>query len=131
MKDISTFVSKRSHEESLMDRFSKLVKKAKSKEEIRDLEMRLLRPKPIKQYSGPKVGRNSFKERCLLVVFPKKSVIERIGKYFRINTYIENNTYDIDFLIELLNQMDSGRIEWNMKKKKYYLRLRTGKKIRI
>jgi hypothetical protein len=118
-KDITKFISKKSHQQNLIDRFSTLVKSVKSKSEIRQLEMSLLRPRPFEKYKGKRPGQTTFKKRCLLLTFNSPDTIKTWGKYFRVNTYLENNTYDLDFLIELFKLMDEGHVEWDDKNKKY------------
>ncbi len=130
--DITKFISKKSHEEVLIGNFSTLAKKVKSKKELRILEMNLLKPKPIPIYTGQKTsGRSNFKKKSLLITFPDKSYIEKISNICKINTYIENNTYDIDFLIELIRLLESKRIIWNKERKKYYLKKKGKRLIKI
>jgi len=118
-KDITKFIGSKSHQQNLIDRFRVLVKKAKTKPEIRELEMRLLRPKPIEKYKGKRPGQTTFKKRCILLTFKSSKHITTWAKYFRVNTYVENNTYDLDFLIELFRLMEIGAISWNAKKNTY------------
>ena len=118
-KDITKFVGRKSHEQNLISRFTKMVKSANTKKEIRELEMRLLRPKPIEQYKGPRPGRSNYKQKVITVTFPNRKYVDQWAKYFKVNTYVENNTYDIDFLIELFRLMEIGYISWDPKKKSF------------
>ena len=130
--DITKFISKKSHEEVLIGNFSTLAKKVKSKRELRILEMNLLKPKPIPIYTGPKTsGRSSFKKKSILVTFPDKSYVKRISNICKVNTYIENNTYDINFLIELIKLLESKRIIWNKERNKYYIKKKNWELIKI
>ena len=129
--DISTFVTKKKREMSLMKKFYSVAAKTKSKEELRELELQLLRPKPIQKYTGPTVGRKDFAKRCIRLTFPKKEWIRRWMKMFRVNSYVEYNTWDIDFIMELLVKLESGRLIWSKKRKCYYLKTRDGRKVRI
>jgi hypothetical protein len=117
--DITKFIGRKSQEENLIGQFAKMVRKAKDKNEIRKLEMRLLRPKPIEAYKGPRPGKSNFKKKCITLTFPSTKQVAIWAKYFKVNTYIENNTYDVAFLIELFNLMEQGLIEWKEKEKKF------------
>lgn len=119
MKDITKFLGEKSQQDNLLEKFSELVKKTKTKKELRELEMRLLRPKPFQKYKGKLPGKTTFKKRCLLLTFKSKKQIEIWARHFKVNTYIENNTYDVDFIIELFRLMDEGVVSWNPMKKKY------------
>lgn len=130
--DITKFIGKKSHEEVLTGNFATLAKKAKSKKELRILEMNLLKPKPIPIYTGPKTsGRSAFKKRSVLMTFPDTLYIEKMSNICRVNTYIENNTHDVDFLVELIRLLESKKIIWNKERKKYYLKKRNIKGKRL
>lgn len=118
-KDITLFISKKSHEQGLIERFTELVKSAKNKTEIRELEMRLLRPRPIERYKGKRPGQTTFKKRCMLLTFKSSDVVKTWAKYFRVNTYVENNTYDVDFLVELFRLMETEVLKWDPKTKRF------------
>ena len=132
MRDITQFIKKRSHEESLIKKFISLSKKVKSKKELRELEMKLLRPKPIPKYMGQRTsGRSPFKKRSIIITFPNEGYIDKISKICRVGKYIENNTSDSGFIVEILNLFESGRLVWDKKKQKYYLKTRRGRMLRI
>ncbi len=130
-KDITKFVNKKSREENVMILFDKLLKEADTKDKIRELELRLLRPQPLEDYKGPKTAQSNLKARTVMVVLPNKNIVERWAELFKVARYIENNTYDIDFLVELFNLMKAGRIEWNSERRKYYMNTRNGMRVKL
>ena len=84
-----------------------MVSTIKTKQEMRILEMHLLKPKPVPKYKGKKSGRTDFQKRTLLLAFPNQTCIERLSKFFTVNSYMQNNRYDSDFLIELINLLEA------------------------
>ena len=130
-KDIAKFLGKASRESDILAHFQKLVKKAKDNKTLRELELRLLKPKPLPPYHGPKTGRTSFKQRSLLLVFSNKTFIERFKKFVKINTYNTNNTYHVELFVELIRLLEDGRLEFSYKEKRFYVRGKTNKKARI
>lgn len=118
---------------SLMKKFYRLASKlpTNNKEMLRKLETRLLQPKPIKKYRGPTSGWKEFNKRCLRLTFPDNDWIMRWMKMFRVNAYIEYNTWDIDFIMELITKLESDRLKWNKKKKCFYLISKEGRRIKI
>lgn len=129
--DIAKLITKKTGEDHQIERFEKASLSIKTKKELRILEMHLLKPKPVPVYKGDKAGRTAFQKCSLMVLFPDKSYVERLSKFFTINTYVENNIYDIDFLIELINLMEKKRIKWNKLQKKFFMKSKTGKKIKL
>lgn len=131
--DISTHVTKKKRETSLMKKFESLSSKLpiKDKQALRSLELQMLRPTPIKRYRGPTTGRQEFAKRCIRLTFPDKDWIMRWMKLFRVNSYLEYNSWDINFLMEILSKLESGRLVWNKKKKCYYLISAEGRRIKI
>jgi len=122
-KDITLFINRTSHEQGLIKKFTELVKSVKTKTQMRELEMRLLRPRPLRRYKGKRPGQTAFKKRCMMLTFKSNSVIKAWARHFKVNTYVENNTYDVDFLVELFRLMDDGQIKWDSKKKKYEINM--------
>jgi len=131
MKDITRFLGRVSREDDILKHFSSLVNKAKDKFEIREIERKILKPKPIPPYHGPKTGRTDFKQRSLLIVFNNKSFIDRLGKYLKINRYATNNTYHTDMFVELIRLFEDGRIEFSEKDKRFYVIGYRGRRIRL
>jgi len=130
MTDITKFIGKKTHTEKKRFKFEKLIK-GKTKIEIRDIEMALLKPEPIKKYAGKKTGPTAYKKRTLIITFPNKEWIARLGEFIKINTYLENNTYDIDFLLQLIKLMEKERVIFNKDKKQFYKINKKGVKIKL
>lgn len=131
MPDITKFLGKTSREGDILRQFAKLVKKATNKQSIRELELRLLKPKPIPKYNGPKTGRTDFKQRSLLLVFKSKTYIERFKKFVKINTYNTNNTYHVELFVELVRLLEDGRLEFSYSNKRFYVHSKADPKTRI
>jgi len=130
MRDITKFVSKKTREENVMEKFNGMIK-GKSDKEIREIEMRLLRPRPIPKYKGPKPVRANFKRRSLKLAFQHKSIVDRYEAFIKVNKYVENNTHDVDLFIILLELLENERLVWDGKKKKLYFKNRQGRKLRL
>ena len=129
--DITNYINKRTQEENQIRRFDVMLPGIKTKQDLRNLEMHLLRPKPIPEYKGAKSGRSAFQKRTLLLAFPNSSYIKRLANFFNINSYIQNNTYDIGFLIELICLMEKKRVKWNKDRKRFFIITKDGRKIRL
>ena len=130
-KDIAKYLGKSSRTSDLIAQFLKLVKQAKRKDDIRELELRLLKPKPLPPYHGPKTGRTSFKQRSLLLVFSNKTFIERFKQFVKINTYNTNNTYHVELFVELLRLLEDGRLKFSNKEGRFYVHSKVNPKRRI
>ena len=120
--DIAKFLGRKSREQDILDEFKRLSGKKSDKQYLRKLELRLLKPKPIPPYHGPKTGRTGFKQRSLLIVFKNKTFIERIGRFVKINRYSQNNTYHVDLFVELIRLLEDGRLEFSNEDNKFYVR---------
>lgn len=92
----------------------------KDQDEQRKIEMALLRPDPIPQYTGPKPRQSKFKSRTVTFTFPNSEFIKRLGSFVKINTYIDANTYDVAMFIELINLLEDQTIKWDESRKKFY-----------
>lgn len=130
-KDIAKFLGRASRESDILGQFKRLVKKAKTNEELRELELRLLKPKPLPPYHGPKTGRTDFKQRALMLVFSNKTFIERYKQFVKINTYNTNNTYHVELFVELIRLLEDGRLEFSYKDNRFYVHGRKNKRTRI
>ena len=128
--DITTFVSKKTREKNVMEKFEKLIK-GKSDKRIREIEMRLLKPAPVPAYRGPKPVRADFKRRSLRLAFSSKTVIERLSKYIRISQYVENNSHDVGMFLELLKLLERDRLVWDPKRKRFSVLVRKGIRVRL
>lgn len=129
--DITKLINKRTGEENQIKKFEEMLSKTKTKKQRRDLEMHLLKPKPVPVYKGDRAGRTLFQRRTILLSFPKESCIEQLGKFFTVNSYIQNNSYDTDFLIELIRLMGKKKIRWNKHAKKFFIKDKNGKSINL
>lgn len=130
-KDIVKLVAGKSREESVIGEFFRLAEKAKDKFQLRKLEEKLLKPKPIAPYKGAKTSRTDFKKRTLMLALPNESHIQRWAKIIRVNQYKDNNTWDVDIFVELLNLLESGRLKFDRKEKKFKAVLRKGRKLTL
>lgn len=129
--DISKYLGKASRESDIIAQFLKLVKQARNKKRIRELEHKLLKPKPLPPYHGPKTGRTTFKQRSLLLVFKNKAFIERFKAFVKINTYNTNNTYHVEMFVELLRLLEDGRLTFSQKNNRFYFHSKVNPKRRI
>lgn len=130
MADITKFIGDKSREETIIDQFFRLAKKCKSKQEMRKLEQSLLKPIPIPPFE--KIGegkRTDFSNRSIVVAFPDKKYIKRLKQFMRINTYKGNNTWDTAIFVELLDLLESGRLKFDHKNKKFIMKTKKGKEV--
>lgn len=132
MTGITKFLGKKnvSHDEMRAKNFDRLIKD-KSESEKRVIEQALLKPKPIPKYTGSKTGLSPFLKRTVEVTFPNPGCIIRLGKFLRVSTYIQNNTYDVDLIMELVRLMEDGRLRWNKREKCFYFKEGVGRRIRL
>lgn len=119
-----------SHDAMRAENFDKLVED-KTESEKRVIEQALLKPKPISKYIGPKTGLSPFLKRTVEVTFPNPKCITRLGKFLRVSTYIQNNTYDVELIMELVRLMEDGRLRWNKREKRFYFKESIGRRIRL
>lgn len=131
MKDITQLINRKSYEENQIEKFNNLLSAVSTKRKQRKLEMHLLKPKPISKYKGIKSGMSNFKKSTVLFSFPDSICVQKLEKIVIINKYIENNCHDVFFLVELIRLIESGRIEWHKRKKRYYVNARNGGRIRL
>jgi len=118
MSGIRDFVGKRNKGESRTELFQKL-SKGKSKKEIRKLESEMLKPEHLPPYTGQGAGRHCDIDKLTLkIVFPDEESFKLWKQHFRVSTYIEQSTVNIDKLIAFLCALDKGTIKYDKKKKK-------------
>jgi len=132
MADISKFIGRKSQQESIIEKFTKLIE-GKSKEEIREIEMNLLKPEPIPFYNQKKDHKtnNPVHQKSITVTFSDVKYIDLWEKYFKISRNIKNNTYHVGFLIELFRLLEQGKLEYDEKKNRYYRKLSDGRLRRL
>ena len=92
-------------------------KHVKSKRDLRNLEMALLKPEPIPKYRGKKTGMSRYQQHSLNLCFPDKNHIQCLGKYMKIYPFLGNNSFDTDILISLLNLLEHKKLLWDSNKK--------------
>ena len=95
----------------------KTLSKGKSKKQLRKLEQKLLKPEPIPKYFGRKAGIGPVEKRSILFIFPSRKDLNRLGKFVKINTAKGNNTQDIDFLMSILELLESGKLAYDNERK--------------
>ena len=95
----------------------KTLSKGKDKKEVRKLEEKMLKPEPIPKYFGRKAGIGPVEKRSILFIFPSRKDLNRLGKFVKINTAKGNNTQDINFLISILELLESGSLTYDEENK--------------
>jgi hypothetical protein len=120
--DIMKFADSGTREEFLLKEFLRLAAHAKNKQELRELEMALLKPTPIPSFKKQiTTGMSDFQLRTVTMTFPNKRYVESLSKYMRINSYKGNNSHDMDILVEFINLLESGRLRFDTEEKKLKL----------
>jgi hypothetical protein len=129
-KKLKKLFGKKNRQKNLITHFLKLFKKNRGKKsKLRELEMQLLKPEPIPKYRGAAPVKSEFKQRTIICAFPNPEHVKHWADHFKVATYIDNNTWDVDFLIELFNHLESGRLIWDKSQKKYKLKTKDGRRI--
>lgn len=95
-------------------RFEKLAS-GKSKAEIRELEMALLKPEPTRDYVGEVSKFIPLGDRTLKIVLPNTESYQLLGKYFKITQYIEKSIPNLNLLLDFLRWMDTGALTYDDK----------------
>ena len=134
MSDLHKLMSGNSREDSLLNRFNMKVEKlpyGAKKEGIRLLEQALLQPIALPQYTGPLPVINSFKRRSINVALPSAEHVDLWAELFRVQRYAGANTWDTEFLVELLRLLKDKRLTWDKNRKRYYYHPKNGRIKRI
>ena len=124
MAKITDFVGtqRKTLEGDVIKRFNKLIE-GKEKEDIRKIELSLLKPKPIAHYKGKRPSRlTDLKKKTVTVYFPDEKILMRFAKYLKIQTYIENNIHDVAFFLELLKLLENETIKWDEDNKHFAMK---------
>ena len=111
--DIKNFVKTKNK----IKEFNKRIKD-KTKEEIRELETKLLIPERCTDYIGPLPTISSIDILKISLIFPNKKLFDLMNKYFKIATYCGNNIVDISLLISFLRMLENGDLIYDKKNKK-------------
>lgn len=109
--------------DNTIEKFNK-VAKGKSKEEVRELEMKMLKPKGLEKYFGeiPNISIVDISEHASLkIVFESKKLYDLFCKYFTVRTYVENNICDLSLLEKFLNLLEEGILVYDRKTKELRL----------
>jgi hypothetical protein len=96
----------------LIRRFMEYVSTAKTKEEIREAEMALLKPKPIPKYNGAKPGLTDVQKKTVTLVFARKKYIDLLGQYIKINKFKGFNSHETELIEALLDMLEEGKLKW-------------------
>ncbi len=109
-------------EKKKLSKFKKL-KKGKTQKEIRALEEKLLKPEKIPKHVGKTPTATSpIQEKSIRVFFPTRKWVRLFKKHFKCFEYIENSTVEVDMILALLKDLESGRIRYDEKRKKLRFR---------
>ena len=111
-------------EEDRVARFQKLAK-GKSKEEIRQLEVRLLKPEKLTKYSKKPISKGALSgvaAREVKIVMPNKEMFDLLCKHFPVSRHVENSISNPTLLCEFLKLLESGDIVYDKKRKSLQFR---------
>lgn len=117
MTKITEFIGggKKTLEGDIVNRFTKLIE-GKSKEEVREIELSLLKPKPIAHYKGKRPSKlTDLNRRRVTIYFQNEKVLMRFSRFLKVQTYIENNIHEVGLLLEMLRLLESETLRWNEK----------------
>jgi len=107
-------------EEDRVKKFKKL-SKGKTKEEIRALEIKLLKPEPIPtntKEAATKIAAKPLLSRTVKIVMPDSEHYEMLENHFPVSGYVEKSISNATLLCLLLEALESGRIVYDKKNKK-------------
>jgi len=93
-------------------------KQASTKAEERELEMENLKPDKLSPYAGEKPGTSDVKKRAVKIVFKSAEDFEKFKRYFYVSEYVEPSVTNIDLLVALLDELDSGRIQYDKRSRR-------------
>lgn len=117
--------SKTRHKE-LLKKFTHL-SEGKSKRKVRKMEMALLRPEPLPEYSGPKAEITNFKKRSILFSFSSPKAVKMIARIIKVAWFKGNNTHDTLMVEELFNLINQDKVKWYKQRKQFRVRVKGGK----
>jgi len=90
---------------------------ASSKSEERELERENLNPDKLPPYAGEGPETDKIKKQSVKLVFHSEETLEKFKRHFRVANYIEPSVTNIDLLEALLEELESGRIQYDKKEK--------------
>lgn len=88
---------------------------ASSKAEEREFEMENLKPDKLPPYAGEQPTKGKLKEQSVKLVLRSEEELEKFKRHFRVPNYIEPSVTNIGLLMALLDELDSGRIQYDKK----------------
>lgn len=88
----------------------------KSKKEERELEMQYLKPDKLPSYVGKSPTINNIKKQSVKLVFKSEDDLQVFKNHFHVPKYIEPSVTNIELLMVLLEELESGRIKYDSKK---------------
>lgn len=94
-----------------------IMRKGKTKEEVRQLEQKFLKPSKLPAYHKPENAKDALISRTIKLVFVTEADVELFKKHFKVSTYKENNVLDTNLLIALLTELEEGRLAYDEKAK--------------
>jgi len=132
MKNIDEFFNKKIiNNKFIIKRFMKLIMN-KTKEQIREIEIQLLKPEPIPFYNYKKDKRqNAIDKKTISLILPDVKYLDLWSRHFRISKHIKNNSYDTAFIVKILQLIDKNRIQFDSSRNEYYLISKNNRKIKI
>ena len=90
-------------------------KQVSSKAEERKLEMENLKPDKLSPYAGEKPTEGKLKKQSAKLVLRSEEELEKFKRHFSVPNYIEPSVTNIGLLMALLDELDSGRIQYDKK----------------
>jgi len=113
MSGIDSYIKKDGSHELPSVKFTRLRKKCKNKEEVRNLEKRLLRPVKLRKHIGPGAHSDSHIEaRTIRLVFPDNEWADLFSKHFKTTDYIHKSCYDFQMFLDFLEAIDNGELTY-------------------
>jgi hypothetical protein len=91
-------------------------RKAKSKQEERELEMQHLKPNKLPPYAGKAPTVDNITKQSVKLVFKSEEDLDKFKNHFHVPKYIEPSVTNIELLMALIDELESGRIKYDKKK---------------
>ena len=120
MKDIANYILGESHEGLKLKRFYRLKRKVADKKRLRKLEQDLLKPKALNVYLGKIPTKGPLVERTVKLVFSSLEDVKLFEKWVTVNHYIEKNSRDLKMVLEFLECLERGSLDYVKKEEKIY-----------
>lgn len=98
-----------------VQQFDSLSSKTENKEELRELEMKLLTPEPIPEYVGEERRYHINSEHSVKFVFSSQEEMDFFNRHIPIAEYKEKSITDIKIILDLFRAIESGDISYDKK----------------